>query len=314
MRDGEARLFAEAFVEILEQRPPTGEDDAFVHDVGRELRGGLLEGVPHGIDDRRYDFGQGLADLFVGNGEGLGDTLHQIATLDLHAQRFIEGIGGAHLDLDLLGSALTQEEVVLLLEVLDDRLVHFVASHAHRSRVDDTGERNHSDIRGTPADVDDHISGGLGDRKSRPDGRRHCLFDQVDLARAGLQCGVLHGPFLDLGYLRRNRDDDPWANQERAAVGLSNEMLEHLLGDLEVGDHAVLHRANGLDVARSLAQHFLGPGADRLDPVGDPVDSDDRRLDHGDSTTPHIDQGIGRSEIDCKVRREQPEKAGKMHQ
>jgi hypothetical protein len=43
-----------------------------------------------------------------------------------------------------------------------------------------------------------------------------------------------------------------------------DELLEHLLGDGEVGDHAVLHRADGLDVAGHLAQHLLGFLADRL--------------------------------------------------
>jgi hypothetical protein len=37
-----------------------------------------------------------------------------------------------------------------------------------------------------------------------------------------------------------------------------DKLLEHLLGNGEVGDHAVLHGANGFDVARDLAQHGLG--------------------------------------------------------
>jgi hypothetical protein len=41
-------------------------------------------------------------------------------------------------------------------------------------------------------------------------------------------------------------------------VHLLDELLEHLLGHGEVGDHAVLHRPDGGDVARRLAQHLLG--------------------------------------------------------
>jgi hypothetical protein len=45
----------------------------------------------------------------------------------------------------------------------------------------------------------------------------------------------------------------------------ADELLEHLLGHGEVGDHAVLHGADGLDVAGHLAQHGLGFVADGLD-------------------------------------------------
>jgi hypothetical protein len=43
-----------------------------------------------------------------------------------------------------------------------------------------------------------------------------------------------------------------------------DELLEHLLGDGEIGDHAVLHRADRLDIAGDLAEHLLGFLADRL--------------------------------------------------
>jgi hypothetical protein len=44
-----------------------------------------------------------------------------------------------------------------------------------------------------------------------------------------------------------------------------DELLEHLLGDGEVGDDAVLHGPDGFDVARHLAEHGLGLLADGLD-------------------------------------------------
>ena len=46
---------------------------------------------------------------------------------------------------------------------------------------------------------------------------------------------------------------------------LLDELLEHLLGDGEIGDDAVLHRADGDDVAGRLAQHHLRFLAHRLD-------------------------------------------------
>ena len=43
-----------------------------------------------------------------------------------------------------------------------------------------------------------------------------------------------------------------------ALVHLLDEVAQHLLADVEVGDDAVLQRADGLDVARRAADHPLG--------------------------------------------------------
>jgi hypothetical protein len=39
---------------------------------------------------------------------------------------------------------------------------------------------------------------------------------------------------------------------------LVDEVLDHLLGDVDVGDHAVAQRPDGLDVVGRLAHHQLG--------------------------------------------------------
>jgi hypothetical protein len=50
-----------------------------------------------------------------------------------------------------------------------------------------------------------------------------------------------------------------------AVMHLADEVLDHLLGDFEVGDDAVAHRADRLDVAGRAAQHHLGLVADGQD-------------------------------------------------
>jgi hypothetical protein len=90
-----------------------------------------------------------------------------------------------------------------------------------------------------------------------------------------------------------------------------DELLEHLLGDGEVGDHAVLHRADGLDVAGHLAEHGLGFLAHRLDglfAVGAAfvADRDHRGLVEHDALAAHVDQGVGGAEVDGEVGRKLP--------
>jgi hypothetical protein len=70
-------------------------------------------------------------------------------------------------------------------------------------------------------------------------------------------------------------------------VRLLDEVAEHRLGDLEVGDDAVLHRADGLDdAARRAAEHLLGlapDGEHLLDAAGVLLHGDDRRLARDDA-------------------------------
>jgi hypothetical protein len=71
----------------------------------------------------------------------------------------------------------------------------------------------------------------------------------------------------------------------------------------EVGDDAVLHRANGGDITWGTTEHALGFGTDRhhalLVAMG--TDGDDRRLVQHDAAFADINQGIGSAQIDRKI-------------
>ena len=91
---------------------------------------------------------------------------------------------------------------------------------------------------------------------------------------------------------------------------------EHLLGDLEVGDDAVLHGTDGHDVAGGAAQHLLGVLAHRLDLSRDLVDGHDGRLGDDDALALRVDEGVGGTEVDGEVVREkaQVEEGTKVHE
>jgi hypothetical protein len=90
-----------------------------------------------------------------------------------------------------------------------------------------------------------------------------------------------------------------------AVVRLLDEVGQHLLGDLEVGDDAVLHRLDRHDVAGRAPEHLLGVLADRLDAAVHLVDRDDRRLVDDDALARGVDAGVGRAEVDREIAREQ---------
>src|SRR5205807_10174740 len=79
----------------------------------QDLADGLLEGVSH---------------FFAADDDGLRKAREHVAASDLGLDLVLELEGGADLELDLLGRLLADEELVLLLDVADDRLVHLVAA------------------------------------------------------------------------------------------------------------------------------------------------------------------------------------------
>jgi hypothetical protein len=152
---------------------------------------------------------------------------HEVAALDLHGERLVEGVGVAHLALHPLGGLLAHQQVVLTLHVRDDGLVHLVAAHADGLRVHDAREGDDRHLGGAAADVDHHVARGLGDGQARPDGRGHGLLDEVHLAGAGALGALAHGALLHLGDAEGHADDDAGLHQRAAVVHLADEVPEH---------------------------------------------------------------------------------------
>ena len=100
-------------------------------------------------------------------------------------------------------------------------------------------------------------------------------------------------------------------HEERAAVRLLDEVVEHPLGDLEVGDDAVLHGADRDDVAGRAAEHLLGGAADGLHLVRDLVHGHDGRLAHDDSAALGEHERVRGPEVDREVGGEDREEGTK---
>ena len=276
-------------------------------DVRAQFGRRLLEGVLDAGDDVVQRVGQGFQDLVAADREGARHAFAEVAALDFHLAHFAAGEGRADLLLDAFGSGLADQHAVVAADVVDDRFVKLVAANAHAALVDHAAEADDAHLGRAAADVDDHRTRGLGHRQASANRRGHRLFDQVDLAGAGAERRFADRAALDLGRAAGHADDDPRARaQHRARMDHLDELLEHLLGDGEIGDHAVLHRSDGFDVARHLAEHGLGLGTDGLDgllAVGAAfvADGDHRGLIEHDPFAAHVDQRVGGAEVDGEV-------------
>ena len=186
---------------------------------------------------------------------------------------------------------------------MDDGFVEFVAGHAHAAAEDDAGERNERYFRGAAADVDDHVARRFLDGQADADGRGHRFLDEINFARSGVRGRILDRAFFHLGDARRNGNDHARTHHAASAVRFADEVREHGLGDLEVGDDAVLERADGDDVARGAAEHALGLVPDGEDFVGAGLDGYNRRFAQDDALIADVDQRVGGAEIDPDVAR-----------
>ena len=84
---------------------------------------------------------------------------------------------------------------------------------------------------------------------------------------------------------------------------LADEILDHVLGDFEIGDDAVAQGTDGLDVAGGSAQHLLGVLAhgQHLFLALDVGDGDHRRLVEDNVLALYINQRVGGTEIDRHI-------------
>ena len=291
----------QALIEALEQRSPARQHHSLVHDVGGQFRRSAVQRRLDGVDDRVHRLLDGTPDFLRRDHDRLREPGHQVPTAELRVGLVGEGKGRADRHLDLLGGALPQRQRVLLLDVGDDRLVELVPPDADRQGGHDAAEGDDGDLGGAAADVDDHVARRLVDGQTGADGRRHRLLDDVGGPGACRDGGLLHGPLLHPGDAGGDADHDPGLGEHPPLVHLLDEVAEHLLGDVEVGDHAVLEGPDGEDVAGGPADHPLGLRPDRQDGPGLGVDRHDRRLVEHGPAPPDVDEGVGRAEVDGHV-------------
>ena len=191
----------------------------------------------------------------------------------------------------------------------DDAAVHLVASDADGAADDHAAEGDDGDLGRAAADVDDHAPGRLHDGESGANGGGERLLDEEARAGAGAERSVVDGSLLDLGYAAGNADDDAGLGEERTVLNGADEVAEHPLRDLKVGDDAVAQGADGDDVGGGPADHALRLLADGENALGGAVDGDNRGLDDDDAPPPDHDERVRRPQVDSDVVGQETEEA-----
>ena len=152
----------EALVETTQEGTTTGEDDTIGDDVGVELGRRSLERAEDSALDLADRVVEALGDLAIVDLYLAGHGIHHIRTPDGEVYgSFVEvSIDGTYLDLDLLSGTFPDLDLVLLAHVIHDVLRQLVASGVDGLILDDTTERDDSDLRRTTTDVHDKFYKG----------------------------------------------------------------------------------------------------------------------------------------------------------
>ena len=207
--------------------------------------------------------------------------------------------GTPDLELHALGLLVADEQTVLILHEADNRVVEVIAADRQRGRDDNPAERDHGHLARAAAHVDDERGDGVLDRQAGADRSGHRLLDQVRLSRARRERCLHDGVALDLRQPAGDADDDRAA--EPAAADPADEVAKHLLGRLEVCDHAVAQGPGGDDRRRRAPQHLPRLLPDGVDLTGLLVHRHHRGLEQDDALAAAEDDGVRRPEVDGQI-------------
>src|SRR6185437_12697032 len=146
------------------------------------------------------------------------------------------------------------------------------------------GQGDYRDLGRPPADVDHHVAGGGLHRQADADRGGHRFGDHHDLLGSRGLRRIAHGAPFHFGDPRGNAHDHFGLYAKNVLVddGLE-EVPQHLLGDVEVGDDAVLERPHGEDAVGGAAEHPFGLETDAFDLAGRALDRDHRGLVEDDA-------------------------------
>ena len=116
----------------------------------------------------------------------------------------------------------------------------------------------------------------------------------MSFAGLGPVSGILHRALFHLRDAGWDANHDTGMHQKLSAVGLMNEVRQHLFSGGEVRDDAVLHRSDRNDIAWRTAKHILRFLPNGLHRVRHLVDRHDRRLVDDDAASLCVNKGVGR--------------------
>ena len=173
-----------------------------------------------------------------------------------------------------------------------------VTCHIDTLRVNQTTQRDTSNLRGTTTDVDNHITHRSLNVQTCTQRSGHRLEDHIYLAATCTVSRVAYRTDLDIGRARGDTDHHFERGREEVAIGLHliDQTANQHLGCGKIGNHTILQRADCTDIGVGTFVHHLSLHTHRHDLLRADVDRYDRGLIDYDFAVMY-DQGVGRTEV-----------------
>ena len=206
--------------------------------------------------------------FFRRNLDGLGQTCYQVTSSDFHVVRLRSLISGTDFDLDILCGAFTDQKVMLLSHVADNRFVKIIACDLDGCAHHGSSQRNYRNIGRTAADIHDHVAARSGNIDTSSDCSRNRFFNNRDLSCACLIGCILNSFLLYLSYAAGYADCDSGAAESLSAECFLDEVFHHLLCYGIVRNNALTKRTDCYDIAGRTSQHQARVLSNCLDLVG----------------------------------------------
>ena len=189
-------------------------------------------------------------------------------------------------------------------DIVYNRAVQCITCHTQRGACNNAAKGNDSNLACAAADINNHAAGRLCNGQTCTNCRCHGFFNQIGVLFLGA-CGngsLQNGALFYLCYAGRHTDYNARLGpKERAYIRLIDEITQHSLCYVKVCDNAVLHGADGNDIAGGTPDHILRFVADSQNLSGVCVDGNNGRLIHDDSFFSHIDKGIGSTQVNSHI-------------
>ncbi len=196
---------------------------------------------------------------------------------------------------------------MLFTHILDDRFVEFISGNLYGRAGHDSAKRDHSDVRGPSANVNDHDTVRFCNVKARPDGRCNRLLHQENSFSSRL-CGRFpNRSFFHFRDAAGHAYHNSGLEKSAVSAGLSNKILQHSFRYVVIGNNTIPQRSYRNNITWGSSKHLSGFFSHCKNLICVSVDRYNGRLVQDDTLSFYINQNICCSKVDsnfiCKTQR-----------
>src|SRR6478609_7849910 len=163
------------------------------------------------------------------------------------------------MDLDLLCCTLSDEDVLIPLEVVDDVFRKLISSSANTLIGHNSGQCNDRNLCSSSPDIDDHVSNRFFHIESYAQCRSHRFENEEGLFGIHVIGRIKYCPLFYFCDSARNTDHH-FEVRKKTTLGTDHidHPFDHIFSSLKIGNYAILQWTNRFNELMGLFMHLHG--------------------------------------------------------